>query len=295
MTPLRQRMIEDMQLRGLSEKMQQAYVGAVKQLAEYYHKSPDQISDEELRQYFLYLKNDKRASRSAYTIALHGIRFLYQHTLKRQEVALDWVRPPHEKKLPVVLSADEVRRILNCLHCQHYRVCLSTIYSCGLRLQEGVHLQVPDIDSDRMVLHIRQGKGNKDRYVPLPPLTLTMLREWWKIHQHPVWLFPARVAASVSPATATRPMDVTGVQRAFRLALHESGVNPQDGSSRKHASVHTLRHSYATHLLEAGVNLRLIQAYLGHSSPQTTARYTHLTRPGNDLAALAINQIMAEL
>jgi site-specific recombinase XerD len=281
-------MIEDMQLRGLSEKTQEAYVGAVKQLAEYYHKAPDLISDEELRQYFLYLKNDKHASRSAYTHALYGIRFLYQHTLKRAEVALDWVRPAPEKKLPVVLSVDEVRRILNCIHCQHYRVCLSTIYSCGLRLQEGVRLQVPDIDSDRMMLHVRQGKGNKDRYVPLPSITLTMLRDWWSSHHHPVWLFPARVAAGVSPLTAEHSLDPSGVQRAFRLALQESGVS-------KHASVHTLRHSYATHLLEAGVNLRLIQAYLGHSSPQTTARYTHLTRPGNDLAALAINQIMAEL
>jgi integrase/recombinase XerD len=160
MTPLRQRMIEDMQLRGMSERTQEAYVGAVKQLAEYYHKSPDQISDEELRQYFLYLKNDKHASRSAYTIALHGIRFFYQHTLKREEVALDWVRPPKEKKLPVVLSVEEVKRILGCLRCQHYRVCLSTIYSCGLRLREGVYLQVQAIDGERMLLHVRQGKGN---------------------------------------------------------------------------------------------------------------------------------------
>lgn len=288
MTPLRQRMIEDMQLRGLSAKTQDAYVGAVKQLADYYHQSPDLITDEELRQYFLYLKNDKHASRSTYTHALYGICFLYQHTLGREEVTLDWVRPPKEKKLPVVLSTDEVRCILGCLHCQHYRVCLSTIYACGLRLREGVNLQVPDIDSDRLLLHVRQGKGNKDRYVPLPHTTLAMLREGWKMHPHPVWLFPARVAAGVAPATADQPMDVSGVQRAFRLALQESGVH-------KPATVHTLRHSYATHLLEAGVNLRLIQAYLGHSSPQTTALYTHLTRPADDLAARAINQVMAEL
>lgn len=237
MTVLRQRMTEDMQLCGLSERTQEAYVGAVKQLAEYYHKSPERITDEELRQYFLYLKNDKHASCSAYTHALYGIRFLYQHTLGREEVTLDWVRPPKEKKLPVVLSVDEVRRILSCIHCQHYRVCLSTIYSCGLRLQEGVYLQVQDIDGDRMMLHVRQGKGRKDRYVPLPQITLTMLRDWWSMHHHPVWLFPARVAAGVSPATVNQPMDPSGVQRAFRLALQESGVN-------KHASVHTLRHSY---------------------------------------------------
>lgn len=286
MTVLRQRMIEDMQLRGLSPKTQEAYIGVVKQFAEHFHKSPDLISDEELRQYFLYLKNDKGVSNSVYHVALHGLRFFFEHTLKRKNVTLDWVRPPQEKKLPVVLSTDEVRCILSCVRCQHHRVCLSTIYSCGLRLQEGVHLQVPDIDSDRMMLHVRQGKGNKDRYVPLPPLTLTRLREWWKMHQHPVWLFPARMAMGISPLSISQPMDIRSVQRAFRLAVQESGVP-------KPATVHTLRHSYATHLLEAGVNLRLIQAYLGHSSPQTTAIYTHLTRPGHDLAALAINQVMA--
>jgi integrase/recombinase XerD len=288
MTPLRQRMLEDMQLRGLAPKTQAAYVGAVKQLAEYYHKSPDLLGDEELRQYFLYLKNDKQASRSACTIALYGIRFFYQYTLQRETVALDWVRPPHEKKLPVVLSTDEVRLILSCVRRQRYRVCLRTIYSCGLRLREGVSLQVQDLDGERRMLHVRQGKGNKDRYVPLPSTTLTMLRAWWQTHRHPVWLFPAPTPAGVSPWTASRPMDATGVERAFRLALQESGVP-------KPATVHTLRHSYATHLLEAGVNLRLIQAYLGHSSPKTTALYTHLTRPADDLAARAINQVMAEL
>jgi integrase/recombinase XerD len=286
MTPLRQHMIEDMQLRGLSAKTQDAYVRAVRQLAEHYHKSPDLLTAEELRQYFLFLKNDRQVSRSAYTIALYGIRFLYEQTLPRPDMALDWVRPAPEKTLPVVLGTDEVRRILSCLHCQHYRVCLTTIYSCGLRLREGVSLHVQDIDSDRMVLHVRHGKGNKDRYVPLPPTTLTLLQEWWKFHQHPVWLFPGRTRAGASPATATQPLDARGVERAFHLALQESGVP-------KPATVHTLRHSYATHLLEAGVNLRLIQAYLGHSSPQTTALYTHLTRPADDLAARAINQVMA--
>jgi integrase/recombinase XerD len=288
MTPLRQRMIEDMQLRGLAPRTQEAYVGAVKQLAEHYHKSPDLIAPEELRQYFLYLKNDKQASRSAYLIALHGLRFFYEQTLQRTDVMLDWVCPAQERKLPVVLSVGEVRRILNCLHCQHYRVCLSTIYSCGLRLREATHLQVQDIDGERLVLHVRHSKGNKDRYVPLSSTTLTQLRAWWSLHQHPVWLFPGRTRAGVSPTTATQPLEARGVERAFRLALQESGVP-------KPATVHTLRHSYATHLLEAGVNLRLIQAYLGHASPQTTMIYTHLTRPADDLAARAINQVMAEL
>jgi len=287
MTPLRQRMIEDLQLRGLAAKTQDAYLRAVRQLAEHYHKSPDLVSEEELRQYFLYLKNDKHASRSAYTIALHGLRFFYTYTLQRTDVTLDWVRPAQEKKLPVVLSTAEVRLILGCLRRPHYRVCLTTIYSCGLRLLEGVYLEVGAIDGERKMLHIRQGKGNKDRYVPLPDNTLKMLRDHWSTHRHPVWLFPAPTRAGVPLSSATQPMDESGVQRAFKAALQESGVH-------KEASVHTLRHSYATHLLEAGVNLRLIQAYLGHSSPQTTALYTHLTRPADDLAARAINQVMAE-
>jgi integrase/recombinase XerD len=288
MAPLRQRMVEDMQLRGLSEKTQESYVRAVRQLAEHYGKSPDRISEEELRQYFLYLKNGKRASPSAVTIALCGIKFFYEQTLKRKWATFDLVRPRREKKLPVVLSVAEVHRILGCLRRPRYRVCLSTIYSCGLRLQEGVHLQVRDIDSDRMVVHVRKGKGAKDRYVPLPMPTLKMLRQHWSTHRHPRWLFPASVRTNLPPSAATKPIHVSSVQKAFKAALQESGV-------QKPATVHTLRHSYATHLLEAGVNLRIIQAYLGHSSPKTTALYTHLTRKTEDLAAEAINRVMGDL
>jgi len=288
MTPLRQRMVEDMQLRGLSKKTQESYVRAVRQLAEHYGKPPDRISEEELRQYFLYLRNDKHASSSAFTIALCGIKFFYQQTLRREWTTFDLVRPAREKKLPVVLSTDEVRRVLGCLRRPRYRVCLTTIYCCGLRLQEGVHLQVRDIDGDRMVVHVRHGKGAKDRYVPLPEWTLKMLRQHWSTHRHPVWLFPAPIRAAAPPSAAIGPMSVSGVQRAFKAALQESGI-------QKPATVHTLRHSYATHLLEAGVNLRLIQAYLGHSSPKTTAIYTHLTRKTEDLAAEAINRVMGDL
>lgn len=284
-TPLRQRMIEDMQLRGLSTQTQEMYVRAVRRLAEHYHKSPDGISEEELRQYLLYLKNEKQSSSSAFKIALCGIKFFYERTLRREWVILDLARPVQEHKLPVVLSVEEVQRILGCLRLPRYRVCLGVIYACGLRLREGVHLQVPDIDSDLMVIHVRHAKGNKERYVPLPQCALLALRQYWVTHRHPVWLFPARPSADTSPAAVTQPMDVSSTQRAFRIALGESGV-------QKAATIHTLRHSYATHLLEAGVNLRVIQAYLGHSSPATTAIYTHLTREANDLAAQAINQVM---
>jgi len=288
MTPLRQRMLEDLQLRGLSERTQEMYVRAVRQLAEHYHKSPDRITEEELREYFLYLKQVKKYSRSASTIALCGIKFFYEHTLKREWSTLTFVRPPREKKLPVILSVDEVRTILAHLKLLRYRVCLTTIYSCGLRLQEGTHLQVPDIDGARMLVHVRCGKGAKDRYVPLPQRTLEMLRQDWTTHRHPVWIFPAPGRGGIGMSTASAPMPRNSVQDAFRAALKHSG-------SHKRASVHTLRHSYATHLLEAGVNLRLIQDYLGHNTPTTTAIYTHLTVKADAMARDALTELMADL
>jgi site-specific recombinase XerD len=213
---------------------------------------------------------------------LCAVKFLYEQTLKREWPILDFVKSGGQRKLPVVLSRGEVQRVLGCLRKPHYRVCLSTIYSCGLRLKEGVGLQVRDIDSERMVLHIRQGKGNKDRYVPLPERTLDQLREYWGYHRQPEWLFPGRGCGEQGP------LNVSGVQKAFKAALAQSGVN-------KAASVHTLRHSYATHLLEAGVNLTLIQRYLGHDSIQTTAIYLHVTPQAQQEVVGRINQLMAEL
>jgi site-specific recombinase XerD len=257
-------MIDDMQLRGFAERTQEAYLLAVSQLARHYHKSPDQINEEELRQYFLFLKNEKQAARATCTIALCGIKFFYERTLGREWKTFEFLRPLKEKKLPVVLSRAEVGSILARVHRRPYRVCLTLIYVCGLRLLEGVHLQVRDIDGARKLLHIQQGKGNKDRYVPLPDPCLTLLRQHWLTHRHPVWLFPSPMG------DRQQPMSESGLQRAFRAAVREAGIH-------KKATVHTLRHSYATHLLEAGVNLRIIQSYLGHASPKTTSLYTHLT------------------
>jgi integrase/recombinase XerD len=289
MTVLREKMIEDMQLRGLSTRTQETYAQAVRQLAKYYHKSPDQISEDELRQYFLYLKNVRRVSRNSCTIALCGIKFLYVHTLKRSWETLDFIRPDKEKKLPVVLSVEEVGRILRCVHLEHYRVCLTTIYACGLRLLEGVHLQVKDIDSQRKMLHICQGKGSKDRYVPLPDASLEMLRHYWRTHRNRVWVFPSLNGGWLKGEnTANGPMSESCVQKAFRGALAESGIH-------KEATVHTLRHSYATHLLEAGVNLRVIQLYLGHASPTTTAIYTHLTSVIEVQTSEKINEMLVGL
>jgi site-specific recombinase XerD len=288
MTELRKRMIECLQLQGYSERTQEAYVRAVRQLAEHYHKPPDLITEEELRQYFLYIKNVKKYSRASSTIAICGIKFFFEKTLNRDFTTFKLVRAQREKKLPVILSVEEVLKILERVRLPRYRVCLSTIYSCGLRLQEGTHVGVRDIDGARGVLHVRHGKGGKDRYVPLPERTVELLRDYWRTHRNPVWMFPSEGKDHIALKESTEPMHKSSVQDAFRAALKETKIN-------KTASVHTLRHSWATHLLEAGVNLRLIQEYLGHSSPQTTSIYTHLTARAEDLGRQAINQIMSKL
>jgi integrase/recombinase XerD len=279
-------MLEDMQLRGLATRTQESYLAAVRQLAQHYGKSPDQITEEQLRQYFLYLHNVKRVAPNTANVALNAVKFLYTYTLQRPWPFRDLIRPPLPQKLPVVLSPEEVWQLLGQIRLPHYRACLSVIYACGLRLLEGVQLQVTQIDSARMQLHIRGGKGNKDRAVPLPPRTLTRLRAHWRTHRNPVWLFPSPGPTGDQRATATVPMNESGLQKAFHRAVQEVGLN-------KPATVHSLRHSWATHLLESGVNLRLIQLWMGHTSPTTTAIYTHLTRNAEVQATAALDQLTA--
>src|SRR5215211_1217375 len=227
MSALRQKMIEDMQLHGFAVRTQEAYLSAVRQLAKHYRKAPDQIEEEELRQYFLFLKNEKHAARNTCTIALCGIKFFFERTLGREWKTFEFLRPLKEKRLPVVLSRSEVRSILAHVHRRQYRVCLTTIYACGLRLLEGVQLQVKEIDGERQLLHIDQGKGGKDRCIPLPSACLKMLRQHWLTHLNPLWMFPSPVG------DCQQPMSASGMQRAFRAALQESGIH-------KKATVHTL-------------------------------------------------------
>lgn len=288
MSQLRQRMLEEMQLRGLSVRTQETYLYAVTQLVRYVGKAPEQISPEELHGYFVYLTNEKKVARASVTIALCGIKFLYEQVLRQEWQRFGLVRPRKEHKLPVVLSVEEVRQTLAAVQRAPYRVCLSTLYACGLRLQEGLHLQVANIDSSRMQIHVRGGKGNRDRYIPLPERTLAMLRQHWLTHRDAVWLFPAQDSNLLGARTARQPMCDSSVQRAWQAAVQASGLH-------KHATVHTLRHSWATHLLEAGVNLRVIQVWLGHSSLKTTAIYTHLTTTTEVFATKAINRLMADL
>lgn len=288
MTELRKRFIQDLQLRGMSERTQEMYVRAVRQLAEHYQKSPDKITEEELRDYFLYNKNVRKWSRTASTIAICGIKFFFSYTLQKDWTTFELVRPPKEEKLPSILSRKEVRRIFKQVRFDRHRICLATIYSLGLRLQEGTHLQLSDIDSDRMFVHIHQGKGNKDRYVPLPKRTLQLLREFWKTHRNPVLLFPAPGRGGVHMPTTRKPIPKSSIQIAFKQAKIAAGVH-------KPVSVHHLRHSYAVHLLEAGVDIRLIQEYLGHNDPRTTLIYTRLTKKTLKSASGIIDRIMADL
>jgi integrase/recombinase XerD len=258
-------------------------------LSQFYGKSPDLISAEEIRQYCIHLKSHKKVARQTSTQAICAIKLFWEKTLKRPwPHELELARANPQFKLPVVLSASETRRILCAVPALDHRICLTTIYSCGLRLGEALRLQVRDVDSERMFLHIRAGKGNQDRYVPLPQRTLLLLRQQWKSHRHPLFLFPAKGHSGRGAPTATQPMCRTTLQRAFRLALQASGV-------KKHAHVHSLRHSYATHLLEQGENLRQIQVNLGHKSPLVTALYTHLTSLCKTQHQKRLDQFMGDL
>jgi integrase/recombinase XerD len=280
MSPLRTRMIEDMQLHGYSPNTQDAYVGCIYRLAKHYHKSPEQLVEGQIRDYFLHLTRVQKVSRPTATIAICAIKFLFERTLQRPWTSLQLLRPAQQKNLPVVLSREEVSRILGCIYTPVYRVCLSTIYACGLRVSEGALLKVQDVDSSRMMLTVT-GKGAKQRLVPLPEKTLRALREFWLTHRSKPWLFPARGSEPGQP----RSVVPENIQDAFARAVVKSGVH-------KAAHVHTLRHSYATHLLEAGVNLRVIQEILGHQSLRTTAIYTHLTKPVLDGASRTINDVI---
>ena len=286
MTPLRQQMIAALQISGKGERTQASYVREVRLLAQFYHKSPDRISEQELQRYFLHRKNVDGLAPASMRICYSGIRFFYQHVLKRDWSTLSLMRAQTAHHLPAVLSIEEVRRVLQAATPLHNQVYFTTVYSLGLRLHEALSLQVADIDGQRLQVHVHRGKGAKDRYVPLPADTLTLLRTYWKTHRHQTWLFPATGRDHTHSPTAASPMSRSSVQGAFRTAKHRAGI------TKMGVALHTLRHSYATHLLEAGVNPRLIQRYLGHTQLETTMVYLHLTHKGHEEAYARLNALM---
>jgi len=267
MTPLRQRMLEDMQLRNLGTETQRAYVHYIGGLARFYQTSPENLSLEEIREYQLYMLNERRYSPETVNAFVSAAKFLYNVTLETPwpEGVLPRCRVP--QRLPVVLSAPEVHEFFQHVCTIRYRAALMTAYGAGLRVSEVAALQVGDIDSQRMLIRVRQGKGKKDRYALLSQRLLEMLRCWWR-SQHPAghrrnnssedWLFPGWRKG--------HHMNVASLQTACREAARAAGLS-------KRITVHTLRHSFATHLLENGTDIRLIQAMLGHTQIDTTARY----------------------
>jgi integrase/recombinase XerD len=284
MTALRQRMIEDMRLRNLSPHTIDAYVLAVKQFAQHFGQSPEQLSGEQVRQYLLHLVQEKRVSWSRYNIARCGLQFLYQVTLGREErfgkVPCARVR----KRLPTVLSADELRRLFEVVaHHPRQTALLMTLYGAGLRISEALQLKPVDIDSRRMLIHVRGGKGNKDRMVKLSAQLLLVLRTNWRsrpANDPGTWLFP-------QTRDRQRPMDEGTAHRIVSRSARRAGIT-------RRVSPHTLRHSYATHLLDAGVDLRTIQLLLGHTNLKTTSLYMHVSQARLHATASPLDLLYAQ-
>lgn len=261
-TPLRQRMIEDMRIRGMAEKTQAAHIRAVKDFAIYLKRSPDTATPEELRAYQLHMTNAGMTA-TTFNVRIVSLRFFFGMTCGRDEMKrhMQFRRAP--RKLPAVLSVEEVGDILAAAPGPglKYRAALGISYGAGLRAAEVCHLRVQDIDSDRMMIHVEEGKGGRDRKAMLSPGLLDLLRDYWREARPDGWLFPG--------LPRVNPISPRQLNRAFASAKHMAGVT-------RSATLHTLRHSFATHLLEAGTDVRVIQVLLGHMKLTTTARYTHV-------------------
>ena len=283
------RMAEDLHLGGMSERTHAGYLRAVRKLADYCNASPDKITEDQLRRFFLHMKNELNYAYGTLRVAFSGIKFFYTRTCKRDWQSLQQMKLQNVKSLPEVITRKQVLQIVAAARTQRMAVYFWTVYSLGLRMQEGLNLQVGDIDAERGMVHVHRGKGAKDRYVPLPTSTLEMLRQYWATHRHSRLLFPAdgracRIIAKQGKSTAQAAMSPKAVQGAIKLITTQIDFG-------KKVSLHTLRHSYATHLLEAGVSLKAIQKYMGHSSLQTTMIYLHLTETAEADSRKVIEQM----
>ena len=286
--PLYQRLSDDLHLAGVAQRTHDGYLRAVRQLADFCQCSPDQICEDQLRQWLLHLKIQKQYAYGTLRVAFSGIKFFFTRTCRRDWKTLAETKLQNIQSLPEVLTIKQVHQIIDACTTLRMTTYFWTVYTLGLRLEEGLNLQVGDIDSQRMMVHVHRGKGAKDRYLPLAVSTLEHLRTYWKTHRHKRFLFPAdgrnhRLQPGVV-SQATTTMSPTAVQSAIKLITNQIDFG-------KKVSTHTLRHSYATHLLEAGVSLRAIQKYLGHTSLQTTMVYLHLTETAQADSRETINRI----
>jgi site-specific recombinase XerD len=279
MTPLRQRLIHDLQRRNYSPRTVECYVSAVARFARHFGRSPEHLGAEHVRQYQVHLL-EQRTSWCRFNQAVCALRFLYKHTLNQPELVRMIPYGKKPRTLPCVLSRDEVRCLLAVVNLPWFLMLLQLTYACGLRLGEVVCLRVTDIDSARMVIHLRCAKGNKDRLAPLSPALLQLLRDYWRQYRPREWLFASRRHG--------KPLHLGSVQRLFRRYLQASGLT-------KKASMHTLRHSYATHLLETGCDLATLQKLLGHNQLSTTLRYIHLGQPHLQRVASSLDTLLAAL
>ena len=263
MTYLRQRMLEELQRRNYSELTIRSYIRHVAELARHFHRSPDQLGVEHLRQYQLFLIRKKKLAWPTYNQIIAALRFFYVKTLRREFLLEDIPFPRRAQRLPVILSPEEVAQLVQAPQLLKTRAILMTIYAAGLRISEVIRLRVQDIDSARMTITVQQGKGQKDRVVMLSPILLEALRQYWRQNRPKTWLFPGR--------PPERPITSNAVRQAFQIAVRKAGLT-------KKVSPHSLRHSFATHLLESGTDLRTIQMLLGHSSLKPTTRYLHVSQ-----------------
>jgi len=277
---LYQQHLVNLRLQGKRPSTIDAYSRAVRRITEYFDLVPDTLTTADLKQYFDSLI--KTHSWSTIKLDRNGLQFFYRYTLDKQWEWLNIIKPPQVKRLPDILTPAQVGLVISHTKKQRYQVFFLTLYSMGLRLSEALNLTIFDIDSKLMQLHIRDGKGGKDRLVPLPSRTLLALRQHWKTHRHPKLIFPGLGNGKNSP------MDKGGVQKAIKKVLRDCKIN-------KLISPHSLRHCFATHLLEQGLDLRSLQVLLGHASLNTTARYAHLTPIKQENSVLAINTLTNKL
>ena len=271
MSPLRRRMIEDMTIRKLGPKTQQGYIRTIRNFAAFVGRSPDTASLEDVRRFQLHLA-ETGAHPPILNHTVSALRFFFRVTLGRHDIVAHTTFIHEPRKLPVVLSPEEVARLLNAASGLKYKAALSVAYGAGLRAAEVISLKVSDIDSKRMIIRVEQGKGRKDRYVMLSPSLLELLRVWWRAARPPGWLFPGR---------PVQPMTTRQLNRACHAAAQAAGIE-------KNVSLHTLRHSFATHLLEQNTDIRVIQVLLGHAKLENTALYTRV-------ATKTIQQVMSPL